>query len=239
MRQKRRRHSNLKQQLPWIIAIAIVIVAAVFFILHYGDWMMRLVGGNTSYSHYTLDGASPEQWQATQYTENFTIEHLEASINQSYILIGDSRTKGMNQATGASQSSQITVFAEVSMGYSWMVEEALPAAAGISCYNYVILLGVTDLTNIDRYPEKYRELISMGVSLTLVTIGPVEEGKGGYSIKNSQIEDFNARLYEVEGAKVLDLYTYMQQNGFSTLDGVHYTDETYYMILRFLLERLD
>ena len=162
-----------------------------------------------------------------------------AVVTRDYCLIGDSRTKGLNQATGLSANLRFYVIAEVSMGYDWMMYTALPEAAQTGRDEYVILLGVNDLENIDRYLDAYRALTEQGIHLTLATVGPVEEGKGGYSVTNYRIDKFNERLCEAEGARVIDLNAYLWKHGFSTQDGVHYTDETYRLIEEFLLLELE
>ena len=162
-----------------------------------------------------------------------------AVVTLDYCLIGDSRTKGLHLATEMAQNAQFYFIAEVGMGYDWMIQTALPEAAMTQRQEYVILLGVNDLENIDRYLETYRELTEQGIHLTLATVGPVEEGRGGYNITNYEIDVFNERLHEVEGAAVIDLNAYLWKHGFSTSDGIHYTDETYRLIEEFLMIELD
>ena len=67
----------------------------------------------------------------------------------------------------------------------------------------------------------------------------MEEGRGGYTVTNYQIDVFNERLYEVEGATVIDLNAYLWKHDFSTTDGIHYTDETYRIMEEFLLTELE
>ncbi|MBR0173519.1 MAG: hypothetical protein IJQ21_12110, partial [Lachnospiraceae bacterium] len=128
---------------------------------------------------------------------------------------------------------------EVGMGYYWMTGTALPEASWTGRERYVMLLGVNDLENIDRYLETYRDLAKDGIKLTLVTVGPVDEKTGGYSVTNYEIDKFNERLHEVEGAEVIDLNAHMWKNGFETLDGLHYTNDTYRMIETFLMQELE
>ena len=125
------------------------------------------------------------------------------------------------------------------MGYSWLMNTALWEAASTGLQDYVILLGVNDLENAEAYLSAYRGLIEEGKRVILVTVGPVEEGRGGYTVTNYEIDVFNERLSEVEGATVIDLNAYLWKNDFSTLDGVHYTDETYRLMEEFLLTELD
>ena len=224
----------MKKQHYLIIAIVAVLAVAITGVVFFGDRLLGVIRKDTSYTHITMRDL-PEM-------PADPLEHLEAlqrEITKDYVLIGDSRTVGLDMATGISSNPKIRIVAKTGMGHNWLVQEALPEANGTRIENYVMLLGCNDLAMIDRYIETYNKLIENGKKLTVVTVGPVKEGVGGYTIQNAEIEAFNARLSEVEGAKLLDLYGYLTRNGFESPDGVHYTDETYYTMLSFLLERLE
>lgn len=79
--------------------------------------------------------------------------------------------------------------------------------------------------------------MNSGISLTIVNVGPINEAKAkakGYKVTESQIVDFNNKIASVEGARVIDLYSYMKDNGFETADGLHYSVSTYKNIFGFL-----
>ena len=224
----------MKKQHYLIIAIVAVLAVVITVVVFYGERLLGLVREDTSYTHITLTDLPelPED----------PIEHLEAlqqEVKYEYVLIGDSRTVGLDMATQVSANPKIKVVAESGMGHNWLIREALPEAQRTGIDRYVMLLGANDLVLIDRYIETYTKLIDEGKKLTIVTVGPVKEGVGGYTIQNAEIEAFNARLSEVPGASVLDLYGYLTREGFEAPDGIHYTDDTYYTMLAFLLERLE
>ncbi|MBQ6904116.1 MAG: SGNH/GDSL hydrolase family protein [Lachnospiraceae bacterium] len=225
-----------------VIGIALLIVAAVIalpFLI--GEDLSLLRAEKIAYIVKLAPNAGEASSEEAAETdpEKTTPFKKRAVITQDYVVIGDSRTKGMNDITGMSANEQLYIIAEVGMGYYWMTGTALPEASGTGRKRYVSLLGVNDLENIDRYLETYRNLIKDGIRLTLVTVGPVEEGRGGYSVTNYEIDKFNERLYEAEGAEVIDLNAYMWKNGFETLDGLHYTNDTYRMIETFLMQELE
>lgn len=228
-------------KLVWIaLGVALLLVAVVcvlpFFI---GDDLAFLDNGKASYKVWLTSEKEEDASDSASEPAGQTALAKRAVVTLDYCLIGDSRTKGLCQATGMNENIQFYCIAEVSMGYYWMMETALPEAAITQRKEYVILLGVNDLENADRYLNAYRDLVEQGIHLTLVTVGPVEEGRGGYTVTNYEIDVFNERLYEVEGATVIDLNAYLWKHDFSTLDGIHYTDETYRLMEEFLLTELD
>ena len=151
--------------------------------------------------------------------------------SSSYVVIGDSRTVGMASCASLGVGK---VIAEVGMGYNWLVKTALPEAEKTGLTNYVILLGVNDLYQSGNYVKKYNELVSKGINLTIVTVGPMQEGDTRWSVKNPQIEEFNAKITQVPGANIVDLYSHMKQTGYTTTDGLHYTKDTYKEIASYL-----
>ena len=228
-------------KLVWVaLGAAVLLVAAVcvlpFFI---GDDLAFLGSAKAKYKVWltsvTEEAASESASESTGEEPSVKL----AEVKGNYCLIGDSRTKGLNQVCGLSQTEHFYVVAEVGMGYSWMIGTALPEAASTGLNDYVILLGVNDLENVEAYLAAYRDLVGKGKRVTLATVGPVEEGVGGYTVTNHEIDVFNERLSEVEGARVIDLNAYLWKNEFATMDGVHYTDDTYRLMEEFLLTELD
>ena len=221
-----------------LVVLALVLCACILpFVI--GDDLAYLREKTAAYKVWLTNDAREGMPDAEDDGEEEPAPVKRAIVTRDYCLIGDSRTKGLNQVCGLSQSAQFAVVAESGQGYYWMVQTALWEAAATGFDEYVILMGVNDLENEDLYLDKYRSLLEEGKHLTLVTVGPVEEGRGGYSVTNFEIDKFNERLYEVEGATVIDLNAHLWKNGFSTMDGVHYTDDTYRTIGEFLFLELE
>ena len=228
-------------KLVWVtLGVALLFVIAVCVLpFLIGDDLAFLSDRKEKYKVWLTSEKEEAAESAPDENDVQTVLARRAVVTRDYCLIGDSRTKGLDLATEMAQNIRFYFISEVSMGYSWMMQTALPEAAMTQRKEYVVLLGVNDLENIDRYLEAYRDLVRQGIHLTLATVGPVEEGKGGYQITNYEIDVFNERLSEAEGARVIDLNAYLWKNGFSTLDGIHYTDETYRLIEEFLMIELD
>ena len=70
-----------------------------------------------------------------------------------------------------------------------------------------------------------------------MSVNPVneaEEKKHNYSVKNSDINSFNAKMKKnlPSGVKYLDTNSTLRKEGFSTRDGLHYKDVTYRRIAK-------
>jgi hypothetical protein len=163
---------------------------------------------------------------------------VDTSITESssYLLIGDSRLVGLNQATGIGNDSRYDVKAKNGEGYSWLTKQKLDSSKTI-----VFMLGVNDLYKVEAYASFYNNLIANGYNIIFVTVAPVDENKerkNGYSVLNEEINNFNNTIKNEVNCTILDLNTYMNLNGFDTADGVHYTAETYELIYDFLTDNL-
>jgi uncharacterized protein YraI len=145
------------------------------------------------------------------------------------VFVGDSRTVQMQYAVGSSDKAYI---AKVGEGYSWFKSTALPeisnyAGAGTTM---IINFGVNDLANASNYinlvNSNIDSWINAGITVCYAAVTPV--GNCG-SVSNSQIEKFNTKLQSELDPRIkwIDGYSYLNQTGFSTPDGLHYTYDTY------------
>ncbi len=151
------------------------------------------------------------------------------------IYIGDSRTVGMDDVLDLENLEEDTfVVAKVGQGYAWLTSTALPQVERIKKQNpqidawqYIINLGVNDLGSIDKYLEKYEKLAEDdNVEILLVSVNPV---KNYPTVSNDDIEEFNEKLQE-SGFYYIDTYSVLMNDGYSTTDGLHYTNDTYEQI---------
>jgi len=154
-----------------------------------------------------------------------------ASPNQTYLMIGDSRFVGMQEAVGDTEN--VYWIDRVGAGNGLFFEYADQIDA--SCdRNAVIIyaLGVNDL-DASRCIDALNSLVSMGFThVWFSTVAPVDEGLAstyGYTVTNEQIAWFN---YEVAsnlpyGVGIIDSYSYLAGRGIETDDGLHYHASTY------------
>ncbi len=146
-----------------------------------------------------------------------------------YLFVGDSRTVQMQLAVGSSDKAYI---AKVGEGYSYFKDTAIaaiPQYAGKGT-TMIINFGVNDLRNAKKYVNLVNSYMDAwtdaGITVYYSAVTPVGSSA---SVSNSQIESFNTTLKEGLDPRVhwIDSYTYLQQVGFSTSDGLHYNKDTY------------
>ncbi len=161
-----------------------------------------------------------------------------------YIFVGDSRFVGMKEAVDGSSDADVKFVAEVGQGLAWLKRTA-PSLYGESGKTIIFNLGVNDLYNVSGYIDFYNGMPQDFIennTLVIMTVNPVDEEKGGefgYSVTNSEIEDFNKTL--ISGLdnlyfKVIDSYTYLKMSAFKTVDGIHYNNDTYRLIFDYAIE---
>ena len=180
---------------------------------------------------FQIDDSTDTNDNITDEIQSPTIENTVDNLNNiGYIFIGDSRYVGMNKACNISDGKNKFVIAKVGQGYSYLVNEAIKRAQQIEEENkqitkwkYIICLGVNDLGNKDKYVSTLSNLANTK-DLYIESVNPV-----GYNskISNATIEDFNNTIKNISNISYIDLYTILKNNGFSSNDGVHYSNETY------------
>ena len=138
--------------------------------------------------------------------------------------IGDSRTVHM----GAAVLTEAKFIAKSSMGLDWFMDTASVEFESIKndVEMCVVALGINDIRHVDEYilrlnefAEKYPDKIFI-----YANIGPVDENL--YTgIPNSSLEKFNQKMLDglSDRWQILDQYTYLSAEGFSSSDGLHYS----------------
>ena len=168
------------------------------------------------------------------------------------IMVGDSRFVGMS----ASISNSSTWIAKISMGLSWLQETAAPKLlkrkpANIDGWAVVFNLGVNDLGSED--PEQGRAAAVENAAEDHArehgcdreagkegagTVNPIDDKtakKKGYQVRNASVIDFNKKMVAgLRGFGIIDTYDELVFDGFSTVDGVHYTADTYRKIYSYM-----
>ena len=133
------------------------------------------------------------------------------------------------------------------MGYSWLKATAGPNVKqyllGNPKLKVVFAFGINDLGNIASYISYYNALMKEfpDTEFYFLSVNPVDEelaSDKGYSVKNSAIKKFNTKLKSAFGTKYIDTYTYLTKNKFSTIDGIHYTPDTYLELYNYIVEKI-
>jgi len=175
------------------------------------------------------------------YTLDSDGKKVEEAFDGKYIFVGDSRVVGM--ASAVSDSNTIFI-GKVGAGYSWLKSSA---SSTLATYldadpdaKVIFAFGINDLGNISSYISYYNTLIAKytDTEFYMMAVNPVNETtakKYGYSVTNTQIAAFNTKLEAAFSSIYLDTYSYLNTNGFSTSDGIHYTSATYKTIYGYVL----
>ncbi len=220
-----------------------------------------LIGLAGFMTYYTADSSHPFRKQVDNLLHLDEILHLDetdaAQISaetadvqtetaaaatekkHSFLFVGDSRVLGMKDAVN---DDCIYVGAEAE-GYSWFSSDGVLALADYLGSNpsqtVVLNLGVNDPENINVYIDLYKKLITdyTSADFYMLSVNPLDDD-ADLNTTNEMIELFNATLKSSFPDQYLDCYSYLIQNGYETVDGLHYTDDTYRSIHSFVVDAL-
>lgn len=166
-------------------------------------------------------------------TEENIEEDIEDSIQiinsggydhyDNWIWVGDSRTVGMSNNIG------LYYLAKSGEGLDWFssVSNELYDLKG---YNIIINFGINDWWNVLNYANFYNNMpeeVFKYNKVFFVSVNPVDESYG-YVGFNSTVQWFNENLRNNIRNDIIyiDTYSYLIDNGFSTIDGIHYDYNT-------------
>ena len=160
------------------------------------------------------------------------------STSELTIYVGDSRTVGMESVMDNGE----IIIAKIGEGYGWYkssAEDKLIAALNDNSdktISVIFNLGVNDLHNAQKYVEAINELSKAypDVGFSYMSVNPVETT----TVSNNQINTFNDTIKKMldDSVSYIDAFTYLVDNGYDTVDGLHYTKETYKDIYDFVCE---
>ena len=166
-----------------------------------------------------------EDWKKMEESQPYKVGQM--------IFVGDSRVVGM------SETGKYCYVGKESIGYDWFVSEGIyqmldqmyawPEADVILCF------GINDVANIGAYIAEYQYLMETypETRFWFMSVNPVNDGMAsscGYFINSDMVRSFNDILQQAFPEEYLDCYSYLQENGFGTPDGVHYDMGTYVVI---------
>lgn len=155
------------------------------------------------------------------------------------IFVGDSRTVGMGNAV----NDTCTYIGKDGEGYDWLtaVGASQLAAALESDPDVPVFLnfGVNDPENVSLYIDCYRSLMQTypNTPFYLLSVNPLSDNTD-FNTTNEMVELFNATVKDAFPDQYLDCYSYLKENGFETVDGLHYTQETYQSIHDFAVRQI-
>lgn len=187
------------------------------------DELQSLHHGQITTDPTQPDDATGPSFEVNNTEPTITIQTIEYRPSQ-MCFIGDSRTVAMEQSV----LTEAKFIAKSSMGLDWFNETAVPEFNKIKddveiC---IVLLGINDIFNADEYIERLNAFAAENSDkiCVYVNLGPVDETK--YTgIPNSSLEAFNEKLTSglCDKWQIVDLYTYLSAETFSSSDGLHYS----------------
>lgn len=190
--------------------------------------------------YYNNDWNHVYRYYGNSSNSDSSSDSSNTTSGSAIIFVGDSRFVGMQTAVG--DKSDEYWIAETSMGYNWLKSTAYNKIIDIvkkdtsKKYDIVINLGVNDLGNVSSYKTLYKSMSNdknlTNSNIYIVSVNPIKDAnakKTGYSVKNSQVVEFNNNMKDIDGYKNIkycDTYTSIKDS-FSSVDGVHYLNNTY------------
>lgn len=161
----------------------------------------------------------------------------QQEVYDNWIWVGDSRTVGMAGNVG------ITYLAKSAEGLDWFTTVA-HELYDLEGYNIVLNFGINDYWNVLNYANFYNnmpEKVFEKNRVFFMSVNPVDEVKQvsyGYGSSNATLEWFNATLRSNLRSEIeyIDTYTYLQETGFDTIDGIHYEGNTNVKIYNYVVD---
>ncbi|MCM1273001.1 MAG: hypothetical protein NC225_02950 [Clostridium sp.] len=166
-------------------------------------------------------------------------EDTEVPDTHTYIFVGDSRYVAMSECKSASDS----FFCENGVGLYYLNSHMSDIMANADNNTRIIVgLGVNDVgVGNDGYVQALTQLnTSCDAEVYYMLVNPVDDAKCasiGYPVTNAAVESFNTKMLEGlngSGIKIIDTYTFLTTNGYTTYDGLHYDEKTTQTIYDFI-----
>ena len=157
-----------------------------------------------------------------------------------YIFIGDSRIVGMEQALSEREKENIKFIAEVGVGIKLLqtvenqIQEIIKENEEMQ-WIIICNLGVNDLDNAEKYAKIYQEMSEKYADFHVVSVNPVIENNTHYAT-NDKIKTFND-LIQQQDFSYIDTNSQII-NDFQSIDGLHYSKETYKKIFQIIMEQI-
>lgn len=157
----------------------------------------------------------------------------------STIFVGDSRFVQMHEAVG---ETGVTWICEGAKGYNWFVENAIPRIDNLVGKGTKILinLGVNDTKHADKYINmvngKAAEWTSKGATVYYASVNPCWENP---YVTNDEVIAFNSKVSaNLVGVHWIDSYTFLTENGYRLVDGLHFAPETSAVIYNYYITNI-
>lgn len=155
-----------------------------------------------------------------------------------YVFVGDSRYVGMEKYSDPYKDVFIS---EVGVGYSFLTQNMSKIIAECDSDTALIIgLGVNDLVNCTQYISTINDLaVNTDCQIYYMSVNPVDDitaQSHGYNMNNSSIEEFNSTIKAQLNDDIvfIDTNKYLNDDGYESTDGIHYSESTYEKIYLYL-----
>lgn len=169
---------------------------------------------------------------------------VEDTEERTYIFCGDSRTVLMSRVINNPDHLYV---ARSGCGYFWFRSTGMGDLQKYLEKNpkakIILNLGVNDVGNCEKYINLYKDLFKMYpmAKIYIMSVNPVDDINYPEIIERhkstAEVEAFNKKMKAAFPTRYIDAYSYLKQIGFGTIDGVHYTDQTYRDIYQYVLSQ--
>lgn len=157
----------------------------------------------------------------------------------SIIFVGDSRTVSMGNAV----QDNCTYIGKEGEGYRWFssdgVIELTSTLENDPTQTVVYNLGVNDPENASLYVDLYQSIARQYTDTPFyyLSVNPLSDD-ADCNTTNDMIQEFNQTLKNAFPEYYLDCYNYLTDQGFTTVDGLHYDDSTSNMIHNYVVNQI-
>lgn len=179
----------------------------------------------------------------------------ESVASHQIIWVGDSRTLGLQNALGKTNRSDQDLFVgKVGEGIHWFRDEGMGQLHDmIEAYPglpVVLNFGVNDPDLVNEYVVTYWDLIRSwpDTDFYILSVNPLDEefliedgmvNEAVFATVNSlNVARMNVKLKEEFASRYIDTASFLKSNGFDTVDGLHFTRDTYLKIHDFVVNEL-
>ena len=216
--------------------------------------------GHTPGNETLPDGGTQPESMLTE-TEPFSesVRHfaqLPSRVKEHQIIwVGDSRTLGLGNALHKVERPDEDLFVgKVGEGVRWFREEGMSemstAIAEHPDVPVVLNFGVNDPQLVDDYVVAYWDVIREhpDTDFYILSVNPldeeflIEDGQVNESvfddINSLNVARMNVKLKEEFGSRYIDSASYLKTEGFETVDGLHFSTNTYLEIHDYVVSLL-
>ncbi|MCR1842696.1 SGNH/GDSL hydrolase family protein [Murimonas intestini] len=234
----------------WMAFITVLIIALLAFTAYLTIFMRKDESTDRAASESAALSSPDGQAQNKNGPDSSSIDGNQggngsaAMPEHRFIFVGDSRTVGMQEAVKSFYPEDRCMFdAKSGEGYVWFRDTGMAQLESFiseapDC-PVILNLGVNDYKNINEYIELYQELFSShpDTDFYIMSVNPVMDELCP-AISNKIICDFNDKMKESFPDRYLDCYTYLLSTSLETMDGLHYTENTYIAIHDYVVGKL-